>query len=169
LRLLRLARNDHAKKLKQMETLSYETVIDAPVQKVWDILWNPETYSEWTKYFGAGCVMKSDWKIGGKTYFLNAEGEGMVSTIDSMDEPNQIVFKHLGMVDKEGNEDTRSKEVMEWNGSFEKYFLIDFDGKTKLHAEVQVKKQWQDHMNTGFTKGLMVVKSLAEGVSPGSV
>lgn len=123
-----------------METLSYETVIDAPKQKVWDILWNPETYSEWTKYFGAGSVMKSDWKVGGKTYFLNAQGEGMVSTIDSMDEPNQIVFKHLGMVDKDGHEDTQSKEVMEWNGSFEKYFLIDFDGKTKLHAEVQVEK-----------------------------
>ncbi|BFO68549.1 SRPBCC domain-containing protein [Chryseobacterium sp. KCF3-3] len=155
--------------MKQMETLSYETVIDAPLQKVWDILWNPETYSEWTKYFGAGSIMKSDWKVGGKTYFLNAHGEGMVSTIDSLDEPNQIVFKHLGMMDKEGNEDTQSKEVMEWNGSFEKYFLIDFGGKTKLHAEVQVEKQWQDHMNTGFTKGLMVVKSLAEGVSLGSV
>jgi hypothetical protein len=43
--------------------------------------------------------MKSDWKVGGKTYFLNEKGEGMVSTIDSLDEPNQIVFKHLGMID----------------------------------------------------------------------
>ncbi|NIF04717.1 SRPBCC domain-containing protein [Chryseobacterium sp. Tr-659] len=151
-----------------METLSYETIIDAPRQKVWDILWSPETYSEWTKYFGAGSIMKSDWKVNGKTYFLNAQGEGMVSTIDSLDEPNQVVFKHLGVV-KDGVEDIHSKEVMEWNGSFEKYFLIDFDGKTKLHAEVQVEKQWQDHMNTGFTKGLMVVKSLAEGVNLSSV
>ncbi|WP_185286825.1 SRPBCC family protein [Chryseobacterium indologenes] len=148
-----------------METLSYETIIDAPKQKVWDILWSPETYSEWTKYFGPGSVMKSDWKVGGKTYFVNAEGEGMVSTIDSLEEPDQVVFKHLGMVDKEGNEDTQSKEVMEWSGSFEKYFLIDFDGKTKLHTEVQVDKEWQDHLNTCFTKGLLVVKSLAEGVS----
>lgn len=152
-----------------METLSYETIIDAPLQKVWDILWNPETYSEWTKYFGTESTMKSDWKVGGKTYFLNAQGEGMVSTIDSLDEPNQIIFKHLGMVDKDGNEDTQSKEVMEWSGCFEKYFLIDFGGKTKLHTEVQVEKQCQDHMNTGFTKGLMLVKNLAEGVNPGSV
>jgi hypothetical protein len=47
---------------------------------------------------------------------------------------------------------------MEWSGCFEKYFLTDFGGKTKLHAEVQVEKEWQDHMDTGFTKGLMVVK-----------
>ncbi|MET3037634.1 SRPBCC domain-containing protein [Chryseobacterium sp. NRRL B-14859] len=145
-----------------METLSYETVIDAPKQKVWDILWNPETYSEWTQYFGTGSLMKSDWKVGGKTYFVNAQGEGMVSTIDSLDQPNEIIFKHLGMIDKDGNEDTHSKEVMEWSGAFEKYFLIDFGGKTKLHTEVQVEKEWQDDMNTGFTKGLEVVKNLAE-------
>ena len=147
-----------------METLSYETEINAPLQKVWDILWGPDTYSEWTKYFGAGSKMKSDWKIGGKTYFVNDKGEGMVSTIDSLDEPNQIVFKHLGMVSN-GVEDTQSKEVMEWSGSFEKYFLTDLDGKTKLHVEVQVDKEWEDDMNSGFTKGLMVVKSLVEGVN----
>ena len=146
-----------------METLSYEKIIDAPKQKVWDVLWNPATYSEWTKFFSPGSVMKSDWKVGGKTYFVNAEGEGMVSTIDSLDEPNQLIFKHLGMVDKDGNEDTQSKEVMEWSGCYEKYILIDFDGKTKLHAEVQVDKNWEEDMNNGFTKGLEVVKNLAEG------
>ncbi|HCA09234.1 MULTISPECIES: SRPBCC domain-containing protein [unclassified Chryseobacterium] len=145
-----------------METLSYEIVINAPLQKVWDVLWTPETYTEWTQFFGPGSVMKSDWEVGGKTYFVNAEGEGMVSTIDSIDEPNQVIFKHLGMVDKEGNEDIHSKEVMEWSGAFEKYILIDLEGKTKLHAEVQVDKEWKDHLDTGFIKGLDVVKNLAE-------
>ncbi|WP_080779595.1 SRPBCC family protein [Chryseobacterium phocaeense] len=145
-----------------METLSYEIEINASPQKVWNVLWDSDSYTEWTQFFGSGSKMKSDWKVGGKTYFLNGEGEGMVSTIDSIDEPNQIIFKHLGMVDKEGNEDTQSKEVMEWSGSFEKYILIDLDGKTKLHAEVQTEKDWEDHMNTGFSKGLEVVKNLAE-------
>ncbi|RMZ58485.1 SRPBCC domain-containing protein [Chryseobacterium nematophagum] len=145
-----------------METLSYEKIIDAPLQRVWDALWGTETYSEWTKFFGPGSSMKSDWKVGGKTYFVNAEGEGMVSTIDTLDQPNQIIFKHLGMIDKQGNEDTQSKEVMEWSGSFEKYILIDFDGKTKLHVEVQTEKDWKDHIDKGFIKGLEVVKELAE-------
>ncbi|MDH6254257.1 uncharacterized protein YndB with AHSA1/START domain [Chryseobacterium sp. H1D6B] len=144
-----------------METLSYETVINAPLQKVWDILWSPETYGEWTKFFGPGSTMKSDWKVDGKTYFLDSKGNGMVSTIDSLDEPNQIVFKHLGMI-KDGVEDTQSMEVMQWNGAFEKYFLIDLEGKTKLHAEVQTEKNFQELMNTGFTKGLEIIKNLAE-------
>lgn len=146
-----------------METLSYEIEINASQQKVWNVLWDGDTYTEWTKFFGpGGSTMKSDWKVGGKTYFVNAEGEGMVSTIDSMEEPKQIIFKHLGMVDKEGNEDTQSKEVMEWSGSFEKYILIDLEGKTKLHAEVQVEKEWEEHMDSGFVKGLEIVKNLAE-------
>ncbi|WP_312902315.1 SRPBCC family protein [Chryseobacterium taichungense] len=146
-----------------METLSYEMIINAPKQKVWDVLWNENTYSEWTQFFSPGSVMKSDWKVGGKTYFVNAEGEGMVSTIDSMEEPDQIIFKHLGMVDKDGNEDTESMPVKQWSGCFEKYILIDFGGKTKLHVEVQTEKEWQDHINTGFTQGLEVIKNLAEG------
>jgi uncharacterized protein YndB with AHSA1/START domain len=147
-----------------METLSYEKIIDAPKQKVWDILWGDETYSEWTKFFNPSSPsqMKSDWKVDGKTYFVNAEGEGMVSTIDSLDEPDQIIFKHLGMIDKNGVEDTESMEVKQWSGCFEKYILIDFGRKTKLHAEVQVEKEWQDTMNTGFIKGLEIVKNLAE-------
>lgn len=151
-------------KNKNMETLSYETVINAPKQKVWDILWNPETYREWTQFFNPASQsqMKSDWKVGGKTYFLDMNNEGMVSTIDSLDEPNQIIFKHLGMVDKNGVEDTESMEIKQWSGCFEKYILIDFDGKTKLHTEVQVEKNWEEHMNTGFIKGLEIVKNLAE-------
>ena len=147
-----------------METLSYEIIINAPKEKVWGVLWNENTYSEWTKFFNlnSSSFIKSDRKVNGKTYFTNAEGAGMVSTIDSLEKPDQIVFKHLGMRDEAGNEDTESMEVKQWSGCFEKYFLIDFDGKTKLHAEVQTEKDWEEHMNTGFTKGLQIVKELAE-------
>lgn len=144
-----------------METLSYETVIDAPLHKVWDILWNADSYAEWTQFFSQGSTMRSDWKVGGKTYFVDADNNGMVSTIDSLDEPNQVIFKHLGTV-KNGVEDTESMEVKQWSGAFEKYILIDLEGKTKLHAEVQVEKNFQDLMNNGFTKGLEIVKNIAE-------
>ena len=107
--------------------------------------------------------MKTDWQIGGKTYFVNAEGAGMFSTIDSLEKPDQVVFKHLGMVDTEGNEDTQSKEVMEWSGAAEKYFLISLaDGSVKLQVETQVDSEWKDHLNEGFIQGLQVIKELSE-------
>lgn len=144
-----------------METLSYEIVINAPKQKIWDILWGEKTYREWTQFFGGGSVMRSDWKVNGKTYFLDENGDGMVSTIDSLEEPDHIIFKHLGIIN-EGIEDTQSKKISEWNGAYEKYILIDLEGKTKLHAEVQTEKEFRDLMNEGFEKGLEIIKNLAE-------
>ena len=146
-----------------MENLMHDIVINASKKKIWDVLWSSETYGEWTKFFGPGSQMKTDWQIGGKTYFVNAEGAGMFSTIDSLEKPDQVVFKHLGMVDAEGNEDTQSKEVMEWSGAAEKYFLIPLaDGSVKLQVETQVDSEWKDHLNEGFIQGLQVIKELSE-------
>lgn len=104
-----------------METKNYEIHINAPIQKVWDLLWNAETYPIWTQFFMPGSQMKSDWEIGGKTYFIDKAGDGMVSTIASLNEPNEVVFKHLGTI-KDGVEDIESKEVKEWSGAEEKVF-----------------------------------------------
>ena len=93
-----------------METLNYEKVIHAPIQKVWNLLWNEKTYPEWTKFFMEDSQMKTDWTINGKTFFLNAKGNGMVSTIKTLNEPFEVVFSHLGTF-KDGVEDTKSKAV----------------------------------------------------------
>ena len=37
-----------------MDTLEYEISIKASVQKIWDLLWNQETYPQWTQFFMEG-------------------------------------------------------------------------------------------------------------------
>ena len=145
-----------------METLNYEKVIHAPVQKVWNLLWNEKTYPEWTKFFMEGSRMKTDWTVNGKTYFLDAEGNGMISTIKTLNEPFEIIFSHLGTF-KNGVEDIKSKAVEEWSGAEEKYFLraID-DNTTELRAISHVDKNSIDYMNNGFNKGFDLIKDLAE-------
>lgn len=144
-----------------METLSFDIEIKAPIEKVWDLLWNKETYSEWTKFFSKDSTFETDWLIGGKTYFLGKDGNGMVSTIDSLNVPTEVVFKHLGVI-KNGVEDTKSKEVEEWSGAQEKYFLREVDGVTKLRGAVQTGNEYAEMMKNGFTKGFEVLKNLAE-------
>lgn len=145
-----------------METVHHEVIIHASKEKVWDALFNEDNYSHWTKFFNEGSQIKSDWSVGGKTYFLGADGTGMVSTIETLDKPNLMVFKHLGTVDQNGFEDTESAYVAEWSGSFEKYLLIDLDGSVKLHAEAQIDKAHRDYIKDSFVKGFQVVKEMAE-------
>ncbi len=145
-----------------METLNYEITINAPIQKVWDLLWNQESYPQWTQFFMEGSQFKTDWEINGKTYFLDANGNGMISTIISLAEPNEVVFSHLGMF-KDGEEDTKSKEVLEWSGAQEKYFLRKIDeNTTELRAIVHSSKDMEECMNKGFIQGFEILKKLAE-------
>lgn len=147
-----------------MVTLQFSKEIKAPAQKVWDTLWSPDSYLEWTRAFNpedAGGSIRSDWQVGGKTLFLDSAGSGMVSTIKSINEPYDVVFEHLGMV-ANGKEDTTSEKVKDWAGSLEEYHLSENNGITTLKASVQTDAEWEEHMNSAFAKGLEEVKKLAE-------
>ncbi len=145
-----------------MVTILHATDIEAPASKIWEVLWNSDSYTEWTRFFSEGSQYRSDWKVGGRTYFVDKTGEnGMVSTIESLRAPYEVVFKHLGLLTA-GVEDIHSREVMEWSGVQEKYFLTEFEGFTKLVGEVQTVEMHEQHMKEAFEKGFEVVKQLAE-------
>ena len=85
----------------------------------------------------------------------------MISTIERLDEPNVIIFKHIEMI-QDGEEDTESDDVKSWVGALEKYMLFDSDDFTQLYVEVDIQPQYIEMMNQGFEKGLALVKQLAE-------
>lgn len=148
-----------------MKTLEFTKEIHAPAQKVWDTLWNEATYPQWTAPFNpdpdGGSAMQSDWKTGGRTLFTDTKGNGMISTIKSMDPPYEVVFEHLGEI-IDGKEDTTSEKVKRWAGSLETYHLSENSGITTLKASVQIDEEWADMMNNGFTQGLEIVKRISE-------
>ena len=146
-----------------METITHTIEINASAGKIWEILWKPECYAEWTKFFGSeGGRMESDLKIDGRTLFLDQTGEnGMISTIESLDAPCELVFKHLGNL-KNGDAITESRQIEEWSAAQEKYFLTELDGYTKLQGIVHTSHEHADQMKEGFEKGFSLVKELAE-------
>lgn len=144
-----------------MKTLQFEKEINAPKQKVWDSLWNENSYSKWTSSFNADSRMETDWQIGGKTLFVDGEGNGMLSTIRSKKEPEEIVFEHYGEVMK-GVEDTTSDRVKAYAGAKEKYFLTEDNGVTKVKVELDTTEEYEKMMTDGFEKGLQILKELSE-------
>ena len=112
-----------------MKRKEYRTLIDAPRERVWELLWGERSYPEWTSAFAEGSKVKTDWKEGGKVFFLNAENEGMVARIEEKKAPEKMLFKHLGMVDKNGKEDFESEKVKAWSGAEEIYFSRKTDQK----------------------------------------
>ena len=64
-----------------LKKISFSTTINAPKEKVWNVLWNDETYKAWTSVFSEGSCAVSDWNEGSKILFLDGKGSGMYSTI----------------------------------------------------------------------------------------
>lgn len=145
-----------------MERLEYRTIIDATREKIWKVLWGEETYPEWTKAFSEGSRAESDWKEGSTILFLNAEDEGMIAIIEEMDEPVKMHFRHVGMIDKNGNEDFDSEMVKAWKDASEIYTLEDQEGKTLLVVNMDTEESYKNHFNEIWPKAFGRIKELVK-------
>jgi uncharacterized protein YndB with AHSA1/START domain len=145
-----------------MEKINFSTRINAPRERVWKVLWNDDSYKEWTSAFMEGSYAETDnWKEGSKVLFLGPGGEGMVSTV-AKNKPNEFMsFKHLGVV-KNGVEDTDSESAKGWAGSMENYRLTDENGKTKLEVDMDSTDEFKDYFEKTWPVALEKVKELAE-------
>lgn len=81
-----------------IEKLIFEIDINATPQNVWNKLWTPEQYSEWTKPFCEGSYYTGEIKQGGRIHFLTPNGEGMYSDLAYYKENEVAIFKHIGML-----------------------------------------------------------------------
>ena len=107
-----------------MKKLNFTIEIQAEKEKVWQVLWNDETYREWTKAFCEGSHAVSDWQEGSKIHFLDPNGQGMFGIIEKLVENEFISFKHLGVL-KEKTEQPIDDETKKWSGCHENYTLTE--------------------------------------------
>ncbi len=145
-----------------MKKQEYRVSINAPREKVWNILWTDETYRQWTAPFMEGSYAVTDWKKGSKVLFLGPDGGGMVSKIDENIPNEYMSIQHLGMVNN-GVEDTESDKVKDWAGAHENYTLKDANGQTDLIIEMDLNEEYAKMFNETWPKALEKVKQLAEG------
>jgi hypothetical protein len=145
-----------------MIKLTFETKINASPEKVWDTLWNDDTYRKWTSVFSPGSYAESEWKEGHAVKFLNGEGGGMFSRIEKMIKGEVMAFKHLGVI-KDGKELPPDEETEKWSGSMEVYTLKREGDHTLLIAEMDTVEEFREFFDDTFPKALGKLKELAEG------
>ena len=145
-----------------MERINFSISIDAPKEKVWNVLWDDSSYRKWTSVFSEGSYAVTDnWKENSKVLFLDGKGSGMVSKV-AVNKPNEYMsFKHLGEV-KDGVEDTSSEKVKGWSGAMENYTLKEEGGKTELKVEMDITEDFKDFFMQTLPKALDQVKTLSE-------
>lgn len=145
-----------------MERIYFKIEINAPKEKVWNVLLGETTYPVWTAPFAEGSRVITDWQIGSKALFVNAEGDGMISKIAEHIPNEYISIHHLGMY-MNGVEDYESDEVKKWTGAIENYKLSTKDGKSLLSVELDTTEDHKSYFEEKWPIALEKVKELAEG------
>ncbi len=144
-----------------MEKYQFKKSIEAPREKVWNILWGKETYPVWTAPFAEGSNVITDWKEGSKVLFVDGKGDGMVSKLVES-RPNEFMsFQHLGMV-KDGQEDTTSDKVKSWAGATENYTLATVNGNTELTIDIDLTEDMKEYFEKTWPLALDKLKELSE-------
>ncbi len=145
-----------------MQKMNFSIDINAPREKVWNVLWGDQSYRDWTSAFMEGSyAVTDDWKEGSKVLFLASDGKGMVSKVDAK-RPNEFMsFAHQGIV-KDGVEDTTSDAVKDWQGAKENYTLKEAGKGTKLIIDMDVSEMEKEYFEKVWPKALERVKNLAE-------
>ena len=144
-----------------MVNLKFETEIKAPREKVWQVLWNDDTYRKWTSAFTEGSHAVSDRNEGSKILFLDGKGSGMSSIIEKKIPGEYMSFRHIGVI-MDNKEQPENEESKDWAGAVESYALKEKENSTILTVELETTEQFEDYMKQTFPKSLEIVKTLSE-------
>ena len=145
-----------------MKKIQFHIDIQAPREKVWDILWQDSSYRKWTSVFAEGSHAVSTWNEGEKILFIDPAGSGMYSMIEKMDVPVLMSFKHLGVL-KDGKElPSDDASTQKWSGAHETYTLKENGASTRLDVTMDTEESHKEYFENTFPKALAIVKELSE-------
>lgn len=153
-----------------MQKFKTSIFINAPKEKVWDVMLGKDTYKEWTQPFNPSSsfstTVEGDWSEGSKMRFIGADenGEnegGMVSRIAKNVPYEYLSIEHVAILDN-GAEDSTSEKAKSWVPSFENYTLTEKDGGTEVSVEQDLDEQYIQMFGEMWEKALQKVKELSE-------
>lgn len=135
--------------------------INAPKEKVWDVLLNDQFIRIWYSAFGDGVKAETDWNLGSKAVFTDNSKSGMVGKIIAK-KPGEILSVEYQGVVVDGVEDYDSDDAMNVKGGLETYELTEKDGVTKLAISCDMSEEYFEMMSEAWENALQKIKELAE-------
>ncbi len=142
--------------------LHFEVTIQTTAENLWNCLWQPENYQQWTSKFCAGNYYETTaFEAGSDIRFLTPNGQGMYSVIEIMEPHNLLVFKHLGEITNFENE-VNSDGSQLWKDARERYEITENGSQLTLKVTVDTLEMYLAHTKQMFTDALADLKAMAE-------
>lgn len=140
-----------------MKQLEFSIKINSSREKVWEILWQDESYRKWTAVFIPGSYYEGELKQGNDIKFLSPGENGLFAMVEKMVPFESMHFVHFGLILDGVREQKTFKD-----GAIEYYDLHEIDGFTNLKVTLRTEDEYIDYFNNIFPRALEAVKELAE-------
>ncbi|HEY9109958.1 MAG TPA: SRPBCC domain-containing protein [Roseateles sp.] len=144
-----------------MKDLQFSIDIAAPVVRVWDCMFDPIAYRDWTRAFCEGSYFEGSWEAGRRLRFLDPQGYGMEAIVDESVPYERLSLRLVGEI-KDGRPVADSRLGRE--PAHERYvFNATAEGGTHLVVHLQSWDEgFTDFLQTTWPQALQRLKALAE-------
>lgn len=142
-----------------MKEMQFRVEINASKERVWDILWQDETFRQWASIIDPETYMVGELKEGNEVQFISsASGYGVTSLVEKLTPGEFLLLRHSADTQEEG----KRERAQEWTGGAESYSLAEKDGATTLTVAFDVPPEQKEYFKANYPKALELVKVLAE-------
>lgn len=100
-----------------MKEMQFRAEIDATKEKVWDTLWQDETFREWAGIIDPGTHMVGDLKEGNEIQFISGNGYGVTSLVEKLTPGEFLLLRHSADTQDEGKRERRRIYCKVWGKS----------------------------------------------------
>ncbi|MBV8036615.1 SRPBCC domain-containing protein [Roseateles sp.] len=144
-----------------MKDLQFGIDIAAPVARVWDCMFDPTAYRDWTRAFAEGSYFEGSWEAGRRLRFLDPQGFGMEAVVDEHRRHERLSLRLVGEI-KDGRPLPDSR--LHRSPAHERYeFSAAPGGGTRLAIHLQSwDDAFTDFLQTTWPRALLRLKALAE-------
>jgi hypothetical protein len=141
-----------------MKEMQFSIDIQATKQKVWNTLWQDETFRDWAGIIDPGTHMVGDLKENNEVQYISGNGYGVTSLVEKLIPGEFLLLRHSADTQDNG----KRERAQEWTGGAESYKLVEKDGTTTLTTAFDVPSEMEEYFKTNYPKALERVKELAE-------
>lgn len=148
-----------------MKNIQNSIEINASKEKVWKVLWDDQTFRDWSGIIDEGTYMTGTLQEGNEINFIgNNDGDvryGVTSRVEKLIPGSHILLTRIAdiLVNKDGSIQKRDNQ---WTGSSESYDLTERDGKVILSNALDVPDELVGYFENKLPLVLERIKFLAE-------
>lgn len=139
--------------------MQFSIEINSPKDKVWNTLWQDETFRQWAHLIDPETYLVGELQEGNEIQFISAaNGYGVTSLVEKLVENELLQLRHSADTQETGQRERDNQ----WTGSTETYTLTEKDGITTLTITFGVPIELEEYFRENYPKAMEKIKELAE-------